>query len=283
MAASIADIVAAKQTISFEFFPPQTSEADKQLKLASDRLSDLNPDFVSVTTGAGGSAPDRTRDTVADMQQRHSFPVMPHLTCMQHSRAAIRDLLDSYASEGICNILALAGDPPETENRRDDILMFASQLAEEIRAHSSSFAVGVAAHPEVHPRSENRESDRRYLAEKLRIADFAITQFFFDISSFLCLREELDRLGCRKPLIAGIMPVGSPDRIARFAEMNGTWIDRQLWDRLDSASREDRRKIAAEYAAVQCRELLAENVSGLHLYTLNRSGLCADVLADLDV
>ena len=283
MAASIADIVAAKQTISFEFFPPQTSEAAEQLKLASDRLSELTPDFVSVTTGAGGSAPDRTRDTVADMGQRYSFPVMPHLTCMQHSRSAIRDLLDSYASDGICNILALAGDPPETENRHGDALMFASQLAEEIRDHSASFAVGVAAHPEVHPRSENRESDRRYLAQKLRIADFAITQFFFDTSSFFSLREELDRLGCRKPLIAGIMPVGSPDRIARFAQMNGTWIDMRLWDRLDSASSEDRRKIAAEYAAVQCRELLAENVSGLHLYTLNRSGLCADVLASLDV
>ena len=273
--AKIGDLLAAGRTLSFEFFPPATPKGAEQLSRTLEDLSTLNPAFVSVTTGAGGSKADTTRDAVVKMQQKSPFPVMAHLTCAQHSRPRIRALLDSYASAGIANILALAGDPPEeAEKPPSSRLRYASQLVAEIRNHPIVFGIGVAAHPEVHPRSASRQADRRYLAEKLEAADFAITQFFFDKTHYLRLRDELAALGCYKPVIPGIMPVTSPDRIARFAEMNGTEIDADLWNLLEPSTPEDRQKIAADYATTQCRELLAESAPGLHLYSLNRSQPC---------
>ena len=280
--AKIGDLLAAGRTISFEFFPPATTKGEEQLNRTLEDLSALNPAFVSVTTGAGGSKADTTRDAVVKMQQKSPFPVMAHLTCAQHSRARIRTLLDSYASAGVFNILALAGDPPEEaeaepEEPPSSTLRYASELVAEIRNHPVAFGIGVAAHPEVHPRSIIRKADRRYLAEKLEAADFAITQFFFDKTHYLRLREELAALGCHKPVIPGIMPVTSPDRIARFAEMNGTEIDADLWNLLEPATPEDCQKIAADYAAVQCQELLAEEAPGIHIYSLNRSQTCLEI------
>ena len=319
--AKIGDLLAAGRTLSFEFFPPATPKGAEQLSRTLEDLSALNPDFVSVTTGAGGGKADTTRDVVIKMQRQSPFPVMAHLTCAQHSRPQIRTLLDDYASAEVSNILALAGDPPEeaeavaaleseaseqlnskketgnaeegdkqimdsrgkakSEETHSSTLRYASELVAEIRSHPAAFGIGVAAHPEVHPRSDDREADRRYLAEKLASADFAITQFFFQTTHYLRLREELAALGCDKPVIPGIMPVTSPDRIARFAEMNGTQIDANLWNRLESATPQDRQKIATEYAITQCQELLAEDAPGLHLYSLNRPQPCLDVLQEV--
>ena len=280
--AKIGDLLAAGRTLSFEFFPPATSKGAEQLNRALEDLSTLNPAFVSITTGAGGSKADTTRDAVVKMQQKSPFPVMAHLTCAQHSRTRIRTLLDSYASAGIANILALAGDPPEeAEEPPSSRLRYAAELVAEIRNHPVVFGIGVAAHPEVHPRSASPETDRRYLAEKLAAADFAITQFFFDKTHYLRLRDELAALGCHKPVIPGIMPVTSPDRIARFAEMNGTEIDADLWNLLEPATPKDRQKIAADYATTQCQELLAESAPGLHLYSLNRSQPCLAILQEV--
>ena len=279
--AKIGDLLAAERTISFEFFPPSTPKGAEQLNRTLEDLSTLNPAFVSVTTGAGGSKADTTRDAVVKMQQKSPFPVMAHLTCAQHSRTRIRTLLDSYASAGIANILALAGDPPEEAEAVSDTFRYASELVAEIRNHPVAFGIGVAAHPEVHPRSDDRQADRRYLAEKLNAADFAITQFFFDKTHYLRLRDELDALGCRKPVIPGIMPITSPDRIARFAQMNGTKIDPNLWSLLTLATSQDRQKIAADYATTQCQNLLAESAPGLHLYSLNRPQPCLAILQEV--
>ena len=285
--AKIGDLLAAGRTLSFEFFPPVTHKGAEQLSRTLEDLSALKPAFVSVTTGAGGGKADTTRDVVVKMQQQYPFPVMAHLTCAQHSRPQIRTLLDEYASAGVANILALAGDPPEEAEAvaalesEASTLRYASELVAEIRSHPAAFGIGVAAHPEVHPRSADRETDRRYLAEKLASADFAITQFFFDKTHYLRLREELADLGCRKPVIPGIMPVTSPDRIARFAEMNGTQIDANLWNRLEPATPKDRQKIATDYAITQCQELLAESAPGFHFYSMNRPEVCLAVLREV--
>ena len=325
--AKIGDLLAKGRTLSFEFFPPATLKGKEQLKRTLEDLSALNPAFVSVTTGAGGSKADTTRDVVTKIQQQYYFPVMAHLTCAQHSRPQIRTLLDDYASAGVSNILALAGDPPEeaeavaalerevseqlnsekeagkakkegdmqimgsrgTKNKAksdeppSNTLRYASELVAEIRSHSATFGIGVAAHPEVHPRSDDRKTDRRHLAEKLATADFAITQFFFDKTHYLRLRDELAAQGCHKPVIPGIMPVTSPDRIAHFAKMNGTQIDQELWNRLTPATPQDRQKIATDYAITQCQELLAEDAPGLHLYSMNRADPCIAVLQELSV
>ena len=285
--AKIGDLLAAGRTLSFEFFPPATPKGAEHLSRTLEDLSALNPAFVSVTTGAGGGKADTTRDVVIKMQRQSPFPVMAHLTCAQHSRPQIRTLLDDYASAGVANILALAGDPPEEAEAvaalesEASTLRYASELVAEIRSHPAAFGIGVAAHPEVHPRSVSRETDRRYLAEKLASADFAITQFFFQTTHYLRLREELAALACDKPVIPGIMPVTSPDRIARFAEMNGTQIDANLWNRLEPATPQDRQKIATDYAITQCQELLAESAPGFHFYSMNRPEVCLAVLREV--
>lgn len=285
--AKIGDLLARGRTLSFEFFPPATPKGAEQLSRTLEDLSALNPAFVSVTTGAGGGKADTTRDVVIKMQRQSQFPVMAHLTCAQHSRPQIRTLLDDYASAEVANILALAGDPPEEAEAVEVLeseastLRYASELVAEIRSHPAAFGIGVAAHPEVHPRSASRETDRRYLAEKLADADFAITQFFFQTTHYLRLRDELAALGCDKPVIPGIMPVTSPDSIAHFAKMNGTQIDQELWNRLTPATPQDRQKIAADYAITQCQELLAEDAPGLHLYSLNRPQPCLAVLQEV--
>lgn len=176
-----------------------------------------------------------------------------------------------------------AKNEAKSEETPSSTLRYASELVADIRNHPAAFGIGVAAHPEVHPRSASREDDRRYLVEKLAAADFAITQFFFDKTHYLRLREELAALDCHKPIIPGIMPVTSPDRIARFAEMNGTAIDQDLWSRLTPATPQDRQKIATDYAITQCQELLAEDAPGLHLYSLNRPQPCLAVLRELVV
>ena len=188
-------MLGAQTTLSFEFFPPADEVAAKQLEKTLDELAGLVPSFVSVTCGVGGDGHDRTRDIVTDICRDRPFPAMAHLTCVGHTSQGVAALLDDYAAAGVANILALAGDPPDGSAISGDF-HYASELVEVVRDHPANFSVGVAAHPEVHPRSTDRASDRRHLAAKLSRADFAITQFFFDPADYVQLCEELAELGC---------------------------------------------------------------------------------------
>ncbi|MFM7093278.1 MAG: methylenetetrahydrofolate reductase, partial [Actinomycetota bacterium] len=178
--ARITDLLAAGRTFSFEFFPPKTDAAQLSLGRAIAELEVLNPAFVSVTYGAGGSTRERTRDLVVWMRKETNISPMAHLTCVGHTRADIETILDTYQAAGIENILALGGDPPtDPADVRPSDYEYALDLVDHLRDRGG-FSIGVAAHPEGHPRSPSREADRRFLADKLRVADFAITQFFFE-------------------------------------------------------------------------------------------------------
>src|SRR3954453_14234233 len=222
--ARIADLLQAGPTYSFEFFPPKTDEMERQLDKTVADLALLEPSFVSVTYGALGSTRDRTRDVVLRINREQAFPCMAHLTCVGHTRADIARLLDEYAVAGVENILALGGDPPADGSDPGGEFAYALQLVETVRSHPAGFCIGVAAHPELHPRSADRPSDRRRLAEKLEAADFAGTQFFFDADDYFRMRDELGALGCDKPVLPGIMPVISVAGVKRMATMNGSVI-----------------------------------------------------------
>lgn len=272
----IGDLLAAGRTLSFEFFPPKTDEAERQLEKAIHELAPLRPSFVSVTYGAGGSTRDRTRDIVIQVNRTQPFPAMPHLTCSGHTRAEITALLDDYAAAGIHNVLALAGDPPADGSEPGGDFTYATELVELVRAHPGDFSVGVAAHPELHPRSGgDRAADRRHLADKLAMADFAITQFFFDPDDYVRMIDELAALGVTTPVLPGIMPPGVTPLagLLRMATMNGSVVPPALVARLEAAGddAEARRDIAVEVATDLCRRLLDAGVPGLHLYALNRS------------
>ncbi|WP_420639651.1 methylenetetrahydrofolate reductase [Candidatus Poriferisocius sp.] len=269
-------------TLSFEFFPPADDDADRRLQQTLDELGVLAPSFVSVTCGVGGDGHDRTRSIVAEICGGRPVPVMAHVTCVGHTRSDIAALLDDYAALGVGNILALAGDPPDGSAISGDF-RYAAELVQVVRDHPAGFSVGVAAHPEVHPRSADRASDRRHLAAKLGAADFAVTQFFFDAEDYTRLGNELADLGCHQPVIPGVMPVIWPRSVRRYAAMNGTTVPEALFDRLDALAGDDRVAAAADAAAELARDLLAAGAPGIHLYTLNRSEASIRIAELLDL
>lgn len=278
----IAELLSQGRTFSFEFFPPKTDEAARELEKAIGELQPLSPSFVSVTYGAGGSTRDRTRDIVVNIQQNNGITAMAHLTCIAHTADQIVSLLEEYRAAGIDNLLALAGDPPVGDDDYPRDLLYASELIDLIQS-VGDFSIGVAAHPELHPRSAgDRAADRRYLAAKLAQADFGVTQFFFEAEHYLRMVEELSALGCDKPVLPGIMPVTNAGQIKRFAELAGAVFPTWLADRIEAASDPaDVRKVGIEVATELCRELLDNGVPGLHFYTLNRSTATREIYANL--
>lgn len=273
MTTRIPDLLAAGTTWSIEFFPPKTEEAERQFDRSVRELAPLGPSFASVTYGALGSTKERTRDIVVAMNADFGFPTMAHLTCVGHTRGEIVDLLDVYARRGVRNILALGGDPPADGGAATGDFRYAHELVDVVRAHPAGFAVGVAAHPEVHPRSPDRDTDRRHLAEKLSRADFAITQFFFDVDDYVRLLDELAALGCDRPVVPGVMPFGSAGGLRRMAAMNGTRIPDELSARLDRAGDDpdEVARLGIETATALAGALLEAGAPGVHLYTLNRA------------
>lgn len=270
-------------TVSFEFFPPKTPEMEAQLRRALDELTPLSPSFVSVTYGALGSTRDRTRDLVIEIDGASDFPAMAHLTCVGHTKAEIGEILDQYRAAGVTNILALAGDPPADAPPPGGDFTYASELVELVRA-SGDFCIGVAAHPELHPRSGgDRDADRRHLAAKLERSDFAVTQFFFDADDYLRMIDELAALGCTKPVLPGVMPILNVAGARRMAAMNNAAIPDELNARLDAVDGDPEavRALGIEVATSLCERLLREQAPGLHIYSLNRSQASAKILANL--
>jgi methylenetetrahydrofolate reductase (NADPH) len=268
--ARIPTLLEQGRTLSFEFFPPKTSGAHMTLGKTVAALESLQPDFVSITYGAGGSDRHRTGDVVEWMRLETPWVPMPHLTCRGHTRADVATLLENYQQLGIENILALGGDPPADGREEAGDYTYALELLEDVVA-AGCFAAGVAAHPEIHPRSPDRATDRRRLAEKLRIADFALTQFFFEVEHWIRLVEELADLGVTKPVIPGIMPISNKAQVKRMADMSGAALPTWLAERLDATDDPDEiRRIGIDVASQLCSDLIDAGTPGLHLYALNR-------------
>jgi methylenetetrahydrofolate reductase (NADPH) len=270
-------------TVSVEFFPPKTPEGAEQLHRTVDELVAADLSFVSVTYGAGGSTRDRTRDLVVELQAERPYPAVAHLTCIGHTRADLEALLADYDDHGVHNILALAGDPPADGSPATGDFTHALELVELVRARGDHMSVGVAAHPELHPRSPDRVSDRRHLAEKLSRSDFGITQFFFDAVDYRRMVDELAELGCTTPVLPGIMPVTNPVGVRRMGAMAGATVPEALVAKVEAAEGEDRRRIAVDAAVELCRDLLADGVPGLHLYCLNRAETALDIVNALNL
>lgn len=278
----IAEILERGRCFSFEFFPPKSPAAEQQLEQALRDLEALAPSFVSVTYGAGGSTRERTHDLVVRILRETSMTPMAHLTCAAHTRAELIDIVTRYRDAGIENILALGGDPPAGLDLPPGELQHASELVELIR-DVGSFSVGTAAHPEGHPNSPDLVSDRRHAADKLRRADFGVTQFFFEARHYFDLVASLRDLGVDKPVLPGIMPVTNLAQVQRMAQMSGaafpSWLESRLREGGDDA--EAVRRIGVAEATKLCRELLDGGAPGLHFYTLNRSTATREIYASL--
>ncbi|HEX4245377.1 MAG TPA: methylenetetrahydrofolate reductase [Acidimicrobiales bacterium] len=281
----IADLLAQGPTYSFEFFPPKTDAEQATLTRTIRELEPLGPSFVSVTYRGGPSSRARTYDLVSGMRHATSLTPMAHLICVAHTRLELAEILVSFRQAGVENLMALGGDPPTDPTEGPGELSHARELVDLARA-IGGFSIGVAAHPAGHPASPSRASDRDFLAEKLRLADFAVTQFFFDADEYLGLIDDLSVRGVDKPVLPGIMPVTSLRSIPRMAEM-GSALPPWMVQRLEAASAEGGaeavRRTGVAIAIELCEKLLAAGVPGLHFYTLNRSSATREIYDALDL
>lgn len=278
----IADMLATGRTYSFEFFPPKTDAAEAQLRVALGELEGLKPSFVSVTDGAGGSTRARTQELVLEIDRETSMTPMAHLTCAAFTRAELHAVLSAYRDGEIENILALRGDPPAELDLPAGELDHAYELVELVR-EVGDFSIGVAVHPEGHPASSDRDTDRRHQAAKLAAADFGVTQLFFEVDLYERLVDDLAALGVDTPVLPGIMPVTNVKQVARMAQLSGADFPAWLEDRLSEAGDDldAMYAIGIEEAVRLCEALLAAGAPGLHFYTLNRSSATRDIYASL--
>jgi methylenetetrahydrofolate reductase (NADPH) len=278
----ISEILRHGPSFSFEFFPPRDEKMERTLAATLGELEPLRPSYVSVTYGAGGSTRERTHELVVSINRETTMVAMAHLTCAAHRRAELVDIVERYRDAGIDNVLALGGDVPAELDAPAGELEHAIDLVRLIRG-VGDFSIGVAAHPEPHPRSESRVTDRRHTAEKLAEADFAITQFFFDADHYFDLVESLRGLGVDKPVIAGIMPATSLASIKRMSELQGSEFPRWLAQKLEAVGDDPAavRRVGIEEATRLCARLLDGGAPGLHFYTLNRSTATREIYVNL--
>ncbi len=271
--ARIDELLRSTSSLSIEMWPPRTPEALAHLKESLPRLYELHPTFASITYGAAGSTRDRTHQLVVDIHQAARTEAMAHLACLAHRREELVEIVERYAAAGVENVLAVRGDPPQGAPGPlpQGDLSHAIELVELVKS-VAPICVAVAAHPEGHPEASDLAADRRHLAAKLEVADFAITQFFFRVADYLCLVDDLAALGVTKPVIPGIMPITNLRSVSRMAELSGAIIPSAVVERVMRVAEDPEavRAVGIEIATELCRELLAQGVPGLHFYTMNQ-------------
>ncbi len=268
---TIPALLQAGPTYSLEFYPPRNEKGDRQLARTLDHLMPLEPSFVSVTYGAGGTSRERTEEIVHDIRSRFGAQVLPHLTCIGHTKAEIEALLRTYEADGVTDLLALHGDPPaDGRVLPEGDFRYAVELVEFVR-ELTEFSIGVAAHTEGHPLATSREADRDHQAAKLKVADFAMCQFFFEARHYIDFMEDMAARGVTTPVIPGVIPVTNPAQTRRMVEMAGGTFPTELGARLEGAETPaEGRAIGVEHAANLARELLDAGAPGIHFYPMNR-------------
>ncbi|MGH9105032.1 MAG: methylenetetrahydrofolate reductase [Acidimicrobiales bacterium] len=281
--AKVSDLLARGATYSFEFFPPKSDAEQSRLVQTLFDLQPLRPSFVSVTYRGGPSSRQRTTDVVVSMLRITNLNPMAHLICSGHTRLELADILVGFRKAGIENLMALGGDPPTEPGAPTGELPHALELVQLARA-VGGFCIGVAAHPAGHPRSRSMAADRRRLVAKMRLADFAITQFFFEASDYFALVEDLEARGMTKPVLPGIFPVTTLASVRKTAQM-GCAVPGWLVERLEKAQArggpDEVAKAGTEAATELCSQLLEKGAPGLHFYTLNRSEATRKIHANL--
>lgn len=265
-----------KLAVSFEFFPPKTEQGEKELFDNIISLKKLNPDFVSVTYGAGGSTRTKTND-IAVKISKEDINVMIHTTSVMHTKEQMKEMLKLYKEEGIENLLALRGDSPQGMNidYKSQEMAHASDLIELIKSEfGNQFSIGGAAFPEGHLESKDKNIEMKYFKLKQDAGmEFAITQLFFENRFYYDFLDRAEKHGIIIPVIPGIMPITNYQQIEKFIAMCGATVPKQLIEKLEKVkdNREESEKIGVEYAINQCEDLIKNGVKGLHFYTLNKS------------
>jgi methylenetetrahydrofolate reductase (NADPH) len=284
----IDEIIAAggDPVFSFEFFPPKTEEGERNLFGALEALRALEPSFVSVTWGAGGSTREKTIGIVSNIREQHGLEAMAHFTCVGATTEELHAALRQMRDVGIDNVLTLRGDPPRGEERfvaTEGGLSYATDLAR-LAEEGYDFCIVGACYPEVHPEAVDLESDLAHLREKVDAGvRVLITQLFFDNEAYFRFLERARAAGIDVPIVPGIMPITNAEQIKRFTSMCGASIPAPLLEALDQRGDDADAvtDLGVAYATLQCAELLARGAPGIHFYTLNRSPATRAILSAL--
>ncbi|EFB70564.1 methylenetetrahydrofolate reductase (NAD(P)H) [Providencia rustigianii DSM 4541] len=268
--------------VSFEFFPPRSAEMEQTLWKSIDRLKNLKPKFVSVTYGANSGERDRTHSIIKDIKDKTGLVAAPHLTCIDANPEELKSIARDYWNNGIRHIVALRGDLPDNSNKPE---MYATNLVELLK-NEADFDISVAAYPEVHPEAKSAQADLINLKKKIEAgANRAITQFFFDVESYLRFRDRCVSTGIDVEIVPGILPVSNFRQLERFAKLTNvripTWMSK-MYEGLDNDP-ESRNLVGASIAMDMVKILSREGVKDFHFYTLNRSELTYAICHTLGV
>jgi len=277
----------AAPTVSFEFFPPQSLEASFRLWDTVNTLAPLDPSFVSVTYGAGGTTRKLTHEAVTTIHKNYGVNVAAHLTCVDATRAETLEIANAYAEAGVTEIVALRGDPPKGQGGftpHADGFANSIELVEAL-ADTGKFTLRVGAYPDPHPEARATGDDVRWLKRKIDAgASSAITQFFFEAETFLRFRDACVKAGIDAPILPGILPIENWAGVRKFAARCGAHIPTWLDEAFEAASRDGREELLATAIATElCTDLIAEGVEDLHFYTLNKPHLTRDICHALGV
>ncbi len=272
-----------KADISFEFFPPKTEEGIIKLREARKQLAMMQPKFFSVTFGAGGSTKDRTMETVLEIQSE-GFEAAPHISGISSTKQEIKDLLQTYQSNGIRRLVVLRGDLPSGEVSVGDFA-HANQLVAFIREQAgNAFEIEVAAYPETHPEARSASKDLEHFKTKVDAgANAAITQYFYNADAYFQFLDRCESLGISIPIVPGIMPIYNYTQLARFSNVCGAeiprWLSLRLQDYGDDIA--SLRALGVDVVTSLCEKLLDGGAPGLHFYTMNQSGIISQITSNL--
>ena len=277
-------MTASKPAISFEFFPPKSDDGWTKLQTVHEALSAVNPEFFSVTYGAGGSTQEDTVKTVLSLHDK-GISTAPHISCIGSTSDKVLQLLSTYADHGIDRLVALRGDMPSGMGGRSGQFAYAEDLVTFIQKHfPNQFHIEVAAYPEMHPQARDMDSDLRHFISKVSAgASGAITQYFYNADSYLYFRDRVAAAGCDVPITPGIMPILNFSNLLRFSDNCGAEIPRWIQKKMEGF-RDDSASVKAfghEVVTSLCQRLLAEGVPNLHFYTMNQSKASLNILQEL--
>ena len=276
-----------KISLSFEVFPPKTDTAFESVKLATEEIAKLRPSFMSVTYGAGGGTSKYTLDIAKDIKENYGVPTLAHLTCVSSTRETVHEKIEAIKAAGVSNVMALRGDlTPELEgkDRSGWAYRHAVDLIRELKESGADFCIGGACYPEIHPESANQKEDIKYLKEKVDAGcEFLTTQMFFDNNLLYNFLYKIREAGITVPIVAGIMPITNANQVERAIKLSGSFMPHRFKSLVDKfGSDPDAMKQAGiAYATDQIIDLFANNITNVHVYSMNKPDVAEKIMANL--
>ncbi len=272
-------------SMSFEVFPPKTSSAFDSVKLATEEIAKLKPSFMSVTYGAGGGTSEYTLEISKNIKEQYSIPTIAHLTCVSSTKETVRKKIEQMKATGIENVLALRGDiPEEMKDNQKWHYKHAVDLIYELKQMNADFCIGGACYPEIHPESTNQKEDIKYLKEKVDAGcEFLTTQMFFDNNLLYNFLYKIREAGITVPIVAGIMPITNANQVERAVKLSGSFIPQRFKSLVDKFGSDPlaMKQAGIAYATDQIIDLYANNITNVHVYTMNKPDVAQKIYSNL--